>query len=201
MVEAFFKYLDQSRTPPASHDFGFPIHGCIDSFSQKILWLFVSRTNIDPGVTTAFCLDCVREQGGSPLILIIDPGSENPVMVTMQSMLRSNGIDEYSGENLHRLLESNRNQRIKAWWSFYGRNRQLVGTTFLKIWLIEVFGVFWPVSACRKKVCSFWSCAFLAICSSERMCAWQSTFSILSLVSIKPITTTTTTNFESKQSD
>ena len=70
-------------------DFGFPIHGCIDGFSRKILWLFVSRTNNDPRVTAAFYLDCVREQGGSPVILIADPGSENPVMATMQSILRS----------------------------------------------------------------------------------------------------------------
>ena len=113
-------------------DFGFPIHGCIDGFSRKILWLFVSRTDNDPRVTAAFYLDCVREQGGSPVILITDPGSENPVMATMQSILRSDGTDEYSGENSHRFVESKRNQRIEAWWSFYRRNRSTWWINFFK---------------------------------------------------------------------
>ena len=30
--------------------FGFPIHGCIDGYSRKILWLNVSPTNNDPQV-------------------------------------------------------------------------------------------------------------------------------------------------------
>ena len=28
--------------------FGFAIHGCIDGFSRKLIWLFVSTTNNDP---------------------------------------------------------------------------------------------------------------------------------------------------------
>ena len=28
--------------------FGFPIHGCIDGFSQKLMWLIVSTSNNDP---------------------------------------------------------------------------------------------------------------------------------------------------------
>ena len=34
-------------------------------------------------------------------------------------------------------------------------------------------------SCSKSKVCSFWSCAFLALCSSEHMCAQESTFFIL----------------------
>ena len=56
-----------------------------------------------------------NKQDGSPVILISDPGSENSVMATMQSMLRSGETDEYSGENSHRFVEFNGNQRIVAW--------------------------------------------------------------------------------------
>ena len=62
------------------------------------------RTTIHVSLPAAFYLDCIREHGGSPVILITDPGSENPVMATMQSILRSDGTDEYSGENSHRFV-------------------------------------------------------------------------------------------------
>ena len=34
--------------------FGFAIHGCIDGFSRKLIWLFVSTANIDPLVVANF---------------------------------------------------------------------------------------------------------------------------------------------------
>ena len=50
----------------------------------------------------------------------------------MQSILRSDGTDKYSGENSHRFVESKRNQRIEAWWSFYRRNRSTWWINFFK---------------------------------------------------------------------
>ena len=57
-------------------DYGFPIHGAIDGFSRKILWLRVTKTNNDPAVTASFYLNCVREQAGCPVLLVTDLGSE-----------------------------------------------------------------------------------------------------------------------------
>ena len=34
--------------------YGFPIHGCIDGFSRKIIWLKVCRTNNDPKIPASF---------------------------------------------------------------------------------------------------------------------------------------------------
>ena len=34
--------------------YSFPIHGCIDGFSRKILWLKVTRSNNDPAVISQF---------------------------------------------------------------------------------------------------------------------------------------------------
>ncbi|KAL5491776.1 hypothetical protein EMCRGX_G017134 [Ephydatia muelleri] len=39
--------------------FGFPIHACIDGFSQKIIWLELTATNNDPDVVVKFYLDAV----------------------------------------------------------------------------------------------------------------------------------------------
>ena len=39
---------------------GFAIHGCIDRFSQKILWLHVSTSNNDPLIIANFYLSCIN---------------------------------------------------------------------------------------------------------------------------------------------
>ena len=41
--------------------YGFPIHGAIDGYSRKILWLEVARSNNKPEIPAAFYLDCVKE--------------------------------------------------------------------------------------------------------------------------------------------
>ena len=69
-------------------DFGFPIHGCIDGYSRKLLWLELTRSNNNPAIRAGFYLNCVKEAGGCPVILSTDPGSENCVMSTMQVSLR-----------------------------------------------------------------------------------------------------------------
>ena len=68
-------------------------------------------------VTPAVYLNYVREQVGSPVILIIcQEVTQDPVMSTMQSMSRADGLNKYSGENSHRFDESKRNQRFEVWW-------------------------------------------------------------------------------------
>ena len=52
--------------------FGFPIHGCIDGFSRKMIWLKLSRSNNNPEVKLKFYLDSVREFGGCPQKLWTD---------------------------------------------------------------------------------------------------------------------------------
>eukprot|EP00731_Ephydatia_muelleri_P036661 Em0300g3a len=50
--------------------FGFPIHACIDGFSQKIIWLELTSTNTDPSVVVKFFLDAVvklEDSRDSPL--------------------------------------------------------------------------------------------------------------------------------------
>ena len=57
--------------------FRFPIHGAIDGFSRKVLWLTVVKSNNNPVVPAALYLRAVKEHGVSPILLKTDCGSEN----------------------------------------------------------------------------------------------------------------------------
>ena len=63
--------------------FGFCVHGAIDGYSRKILWLEVGSSNNDPGIITKYYLDYVRQIGGTSRIIRADRGTENE---TLQSL-------------------------------------------------------------------------------------------------------------------
>ena len=41
--------------------FDFSIHGCIDGFNRKIMWLEIVKTNNNPHVIGKLFLDCIKE--------------------------------------------------------------------------------------------------------------------------------------------
>ncbi len=96
--------------------FGFPIHGAIDGFSRKILWLNVTRSNNSPDNIARYYLDAVNELNGCPKTLVTDMGTENGLAASIQCYFRDN-------LEAHRYVPSPRNQRIEAWWSFLSQNR------------------------------------------------------------------------------
>ena len=51
--------------------FGFVIRGCIDGFSKKLIWLFVSKTNNDP------LIKAITNLGRAPNTLPMDLSTEN----------------------------------------------------------------------------------------------------------------------------
>lgn len=102
--------------------FGFPIHGCIDGFSRRVIWLKVTQTNNDPKVIGSFFLESVEQVEGCPTVLRTDRGTENGLMATSQCFLRRNDQDPLSGINAHRYGSSHSNQRIEAWWAFLKRS-------------------------------------------------------------------------------
>lgn len=104
---------------------GFPIHGAIDGFSRKILWLEVSRSNNSPDSIASFYLNMVKELKGCPVELITDLGTENGLAASIQSYFREN-------PDAHRHVPSPRNQRIEGWWSFYGKHRSTWWRNFFK---------------------------------------------------------------------
>ena len=108
----------------------FPIPGCIDGYSRKILWLTVSRTNNDPAVTGQHFLDAVSKYGGCPTLLRTNNGTENVNMAAMQAFLHCMGEDDLAGSNTHRYGSSPAIQRIECWWSFFQRSWSLVDQFF-----------------------------------------------------------------------
>ena len=60
--------------------FGFPIHGCIDGWSRKVLWLYVTRSNNQPNNIATYFLDAAVELNGCPVDLVSDVGTENGIM-------------------------------------------------------------------------------------------------------------------------
>ena len=83
----------------------------------------VVKSNNNPKIPARLYLDAVQELGGCPSILQTDCGTENVIMATMQSHLRANGNDQFSGTKAHRYGSSPANQRIEGWWSFLKRSR------------------------------------------------------------------------------
>ena len=47
--------------------YGFPVHGCIDGYSRKILWLYVTKSNNFPSNIAAYYLEAVSMYGGCPM--------------------------------------------------------------------------------------------------------------------------------------
>lgn len=49
--------------------YGFAIHGCVDGFSRKVLWLSVATTNNKPEVICYYYLRAVQKFGTVPILL------------------------------------------------------------------------------------------------------------------------------------
>ncbi|KAL3866702.1 hypothetical protein ACJMK2_043986 [Sinanodonta woodiana] len=64
--------------------YGIGIHGCIDGFSRKILWLHAGITNRRPEVVASYFVDTVEKFHGCPVKVRGDPGTENGMLAAMQ---------------------------------------------------------------------------------------------------------------------
>jgi len=87
--------------------FGFAVHGAIDGYSRKILWLQVLRSNNDPDKIAEIYLNSVKENSECPVHLITDLGTENLLAASLQCFFRED-------EKAHMFVPSPRNQRIEA---------------------------------------------------------------------------------------
>ena len=64
--------------------FGLGIHGCIDGYSRRILWLEVSRSNKDPTIVGKYFLDCIHQLNSAPRAIRVDRGVENTIIAGIQ---------------------------------------------------------------------------------------------------------------------
>ncbi|XP_062522376.1 uncharacterized protein LOC134197129 isoform X2 [Corticium candelabrum] len=102
--------------------FGFPIHGCIDGYSRRILWLQVAVTNNDPRVIAGYYTETVKNVGGCPRVLRADRGTENTNVAFIQPFLRHFDKDALAGEKSFWYGKSTSNQRIESWWGQLRKN-------------------------------------------------------------------------------
>lgn len=97
--------------------YGIGIHGCIDGFSRKLIWLNAYVSNKDPMIIANYFVDAVITNEGCPRILRGDAGTENVNVKVIQEYLRRNSSDSVA----HRCYmegASTGNQRIESWWGF-----------------------------------------------------------------------------------
>ena len=100
--------------------YGFAIHGAIDGYSQKILWLKVLVSNNNPKMIGTLYLNYVSQSKIAPRIVRSDRGSENVIIAGLQRyFLRSTNFANSS----FKFDSSAANQRIESWWSIMRRSR------------------------------------------------------------------------------
>ncbi|CAH3036649.1 unnamed protein product, partial [Pocillopora meandrina] len=66
--------------------FGFPISGCIDGYSRRVVFLEVASSNNDPKIIAGYYLECVKEVGGCPRLVETDCGTKNGVIASLESV-------------------------------------------------------------------------------------------------------------------
>ena len=79
--------------------FGLCIHGAIDGFSRRILWLDVGPTNNDPSVICQYFVNCVRQLGGTARVIRADHRPENVYVTAVQRFFRRNAQDNLAAMN------------------------------------------------------------------------------------------------------
>lgn len=95
--------------------YGIAIHGCIDGFSRKIIWLRAYTTNNDPFVIAGYYSNAIKQLGGCPKRIRADFGTENVNVEVMQRTLRE------QARTCFLYGTSPLNQRIEAWWGILRR--------------------------------------------------------------------------------
>ena len=91
--------------------YGFPIHGCIDGFSRKVLWLRVCRSNNDHIIAAHFFLNALEEKKICPDLLKTDYSMEHGIIANMQSFF-------HNDNRAHRYGASHSNKIIENLWSY-----------------------------------------------------------------------------------
>lgn len=101
--------------------YGFCINGCIDGYSRAIIWLNCYTTSNDPAVIGGYFMQAVISEGGCPLLVRCDLGTENIRVKEYQRFCRRNGVDNRAGANSFLEGPSTANQRIEYLWNFLRR--------------------------------------------------------------------------------
>ena len=131
--------------------YGFPMHRCIDSFSRKIIWLNVCRTNIDLKIPASFYIQTAQHFKYCPSKVQTGCGTENGILAALQCAL-------VGSTDVHRYGSSPSNQRIENWWShnkrlymvcvidhfksLFGEGKYHLGNYFHKECALYIYSIF-----------------------------------------------------------
>ncbi|KAK2548520.1 hypothetical protein P5673_031305 [Acropora cervicornis] len=102
--------------------YGFCVHGAIDGYSRRIMWLEVGRSNNNPRLIASYFLACVKELVGVPRIIRGDQGTQNVNVAAIQRFFPYDDQDDFAGEKSFLYGRSVSNQRIEAWLGFLRRS-------------------------------------------------------------------------------
>ena len=118
--------------------FGFGIHGCIDGYSRRKMWLKVSHSNDSPAIIVSYFVQCISSLKICPTIPRTDCGTENGQMSATQMLLRKQHDDPRAGSS-HRYGTSIANQGIESWLSKFRRGREWSSSlSCSKTWWMKV---------------------------------------------------------------
>ena len=134
--------------------FGFCVHGAIDGYSRKILWLEVGSSNNNPRVIGKYYLDYVRQIGGTLRIIRADRGTENGHVCAIQRFFRRTTGDAFEGEKSFMYGRSTANQRIEAWWRSMRNQSSDYWISYFKA--LRVSGLFFDDNIIHRECLKFW---------------------------------------------
>ncbi|KAH3880776.1 hypothetical protein DPMN_004697 [Dreissena polymorpha] len=77
--------------------YGLSIHGAVDRFSRRVLWLKCCDSNKKPMYTSSLYLDYIRESNGIPVRVYGDRGTEHSIIRDVQMAFRWTDADQYQG--------------------------------------------------------------------------------------------------------
>ena len=103
--------------------YGFAIHGAIDGYSRRILWLYVSASNNNPSNIAFYFLQTITELKKVLQVVRGDRGSENVIVC---------GVQRLSGRAGFWYGTSTFNQQIEACWSQFRRAKGIWWINFFK---------------------------------------------------------------------
>ena len=96
--------------------FGFEIHGSIDGYSRRGLWLNVLKSNKDPKEVCNLFVSYLTVIQGVPRKIVADRGTKNVFIPVSQRFLRRNHEDDLAWHLSFLFRKSIASQRIEAFW-------------------------------------------------------------------------------------
>lgn len=96
--------------------YGFCIHGGIDGFSRKVMWLDVASSNKNPRIIAHYYLKMLSKYGCMPTLVRSDKGTENVNVASLQQCLRTGQNDKYLGLRSYIKGKNMQNQRVERFW-------------------------------------------------------------------------------------